>query len=1557
VHVTQRTLDHLRGEYQVEPGQGHTRNQYLRENNITTFLIVPPENRRKPFLFNNLNVFNTAGGKRKPSFKVVSSLVVQLLHSIKFSMEVPFSNITQQPVEMQKTITTKKMKFADRFKIRRKRHGTSLPHQPSNRVNRFLSHAIEARSVDQEKANHVNAVTLSFRDSDKERQYQEDQDIGFPASLSCSLLLTLLMAGIQALVLPRTTILLLLFLTAFIWIAVILMLLLAVRLRCILWDLSRSFLLRLAITIFSIILIYTMAQVNVFTCQREAVSSCSMTSKVVDQPASHRLCLLPHYILISCMLSYLAVSIFLRLPIAIKSLLLGAMGVVYILLIELSHAPVFACWDQRSNALMPLHITAVIVAVVFVLAVAIHGRQVEWMARLDFLWQVQAREEKLDMEALQGSNRRILFNLLPAHVATHFLDNQFRSNMELYSQSYSRVGVVFASITNFHEFYTELDVNYQGVECIRLLNEIIADFDDLLGEERFRAIDKIKTIGSTYMAAVGLVPELRIAEDTEDGGVSANAALTQLAEFVFALREKLANLNEHSYNNFMLRVGMNVGPVVAGVIGARKPQYDIWGNTVNVASRMDSTGLPNHTQVTEEIFDILKHLPYEFQLRGDVKVKGKGNMTTYFLTGRRAASTMRMDDLVSQASLYSNQQPTSPLSKRLMLPRLDSQSPSGSSRMMPRLPALEEEQPLLPPRTSSRIMPAQTRPPVLPPRQEVRNIFYQDRSIPPRSSRSAPPTGPAPPPPVQILPLHPPLPAHVTQRRVVEAVVRTNQKLRTSHNNMPRHHSEESLQARAFYASKIHSSADEISSMNRSEDSSSDESFSRTDFSRTDAESPSPPSRPKNKAPWLYPSDIQIDPSSLESSPKLSQCPPFPNNIVNHLRLPTVGQSPSPAHHDEFRSEIESELDFDINEEAGAAGAGEKLCSRLELPPGVVGVESCRSAMSSAMESYIGDSCGSFEFVPKESHRRLAKKSTESPPRDIKREIEARAGELETSKLLTEPSVSDSGLELHHKKSEETVRVQSDTVDSARSGESRRSSGSDRRSSGGRSSGSEKRRHRKISTNSDKKIDGVLPGLPETNCDKDDQPRAVESEVLRNMARSIKPPPVDPLRGDLRSPKARPRVGRSKDSQGFGPTPSFEKEIQRIIAEQEVCKQSTSLDRSSEPVRGQESRPTPHESTSPPAPDKDSSPSTQDQESQESSPSKMKELQEKLAKLNSRYVVGSGCSGEKSEVGKVGLAALQDIAARQEATLEDKTPTNDQSLLRYDPISNKMSLGSLPSSPARSAQSRSLATGGKGRESDYEGKGKESEYENLGSETGDSDLEQKVGELNPAQARVGGAISRDSEQREIDEFEEEERRLLNEEEEKHFSTEECSPGLLFALPGRWTGGKREEDEMRRLVSAQRDLHTGGETSQSDWSEEEEEEVGGALDQLSMAANGGLTDAEGALSDVNSIYGCGDNIGDPEMDDTSLSSRASSRLMDSDQIYSADSLHGGMYDSEYDNYRGCMTSDCESEMFGDEGDGAEAEEAQDPFNLQKIRQLSQNITNKFGNRSDVENSEA
>ncbi|UYV66150.1 ADCY5 [Cordylochernes scorpioides] len=219
---------------------------------------------------------------------------------------------------------------------------------------------------------------------------------------------------------------------------------------------------------------------------------------------------------------------------------------------------------------------------------------------------------------------------------------------DLYHEQCDSVGIMFASIPNFSDFYMELEANNEGVECLRLLNEIIADFDEslryslhhadealqpetqgcqILGEPQFGCIEKIKTTGYTYMAASGLTSSTVDLVDFTH--------ITRLADFALRLKEQLEHVNQHSFNSFKIRIGLSLGPVVAGVIGAKKPQYDIWGNAVNVASRMDSTGELDKIQVTQEVYSVLSKYGYDLECRGIVKVKGKGDMLTYFLLGKK----------------------------------------------------------------------------------------------------------------------------------------------------------------------------------------------------------------------------------------------------------------------------------------------------------------------------------------------------------------------------------------------------------------------------------------------------------------------------------------------------------------------------------------------------------------------------------------------------------------------------------------------------------------------------------------------------------------------------------------------------------------------------------------------------------------------------------------------------------------------------------------------------------------------------------------------------------
>ncbi|KAG0726896.1 Adenylate cyclase type 6 [Chionoecetes opilio] len=319
-------------------------------------------------------------------------------------------------------------------------------------------------------------------------------------------------------------------------------------------------------------------------------------------------------VMVSCAVYQLMLSI-------IKLLLLSGICLAYSCMVLFTHATLFDNQDalilmsSGSGEVFVSRYVTVAVLMGFTLVFVIHARQTEATSRLDFLWKLQAHSEKEETEHLQAYNRKLISNILPEHVAIHFLSVD-RAADELYHEECESVCILFASIPNFSDFYVELESNNEGVECLRLLNEIIADFDELLEEERFRNIEKIKSTGATYMAAAGLTQATR---DLKTFG-----HVTAMADYALRLRDQLEYVNEHSFNNFKIRIGIAIGPVVAGVIGARKPQYDIWGNAVNVASRMDSTGELDKIQVTQDVYQILHKKGYPLTCRGTIKVQRQG---------------------------------------------------------------------------------------------------------------------------------------------------------------------------------------------------------------------------------------------------------------------------------------------------------------------------------------------------------------------------------------------------------------------------------------------------------------------------------------------------------------------------------------------------------------------------------------------------------------------------------------------------------------------------------------------------------------------------------------------------------------------------------------------------------------------------------------------------------------------------------------------------------------------------------------------------------------------
>jgi class 3 adenylate cyclase len=218
-------------------------------------------------------------------------------------------------------------------------------------------------------------------------------------------------------------------------------------------------------------------------------------------------------------------------------------------------------------------------------------------------------EKALDKEL--GRSDALLLNILPEQIAHRLRKSEGRVTI---ADRYSSVTVLFADIAGF----TPFSAKNPPEKIVEILNEIFSMFDILC---EMYGLEKIKTIGDSYMLAGGLP-------------VECGDHCERTADMALDMIESMERLRADNGIPLCIRIGMSEGPVVAGVIGTKKFTYDLWGDTVNTASRMESHGEIGKVHCSESVYAALKD-KYQFKKRGEIEVKGKGKVQTYFLEGRK----------------------------------------------------------------------------------------------------------------------------------------------------------------------------------------------------------------------------------------------------------------------------------------------------------------------------------------------------------------------------------------------------------------------------------------------------------------------------------------------------------------------------------------------------------------------------------------------------------------------------------------------------------------------------------------------------------------------------------------------------------------------------------------------------------------------------------------------------------------------------------------------------------------------------------------------------------
>ncbi|XP_004083890.1 adenylate cyclase type 3 [Oryzias latipes] len=617
VHISQSTKDSLHGEFEVEPGSGGERCEYLLEKGIETYLVLVPKQTEQ-------------GLKRETLDNVGSRNSNQLINT----------KATQGNTSSLQLVPTASKQERNKM----------IEEQAINR--RLQQELLDRESQQIMKDHKINPVSLCFVDKKLEEHYSSEKEKRSGAAFSCCIIVLFFITAMEVFIDP-------LLVVNYVTLAIGEVLLLTLTLCSLAAIFPRMFSKRLVsfsmwidrtrwarnTWAMAAIFVLTMAVIaDMLSCVPSSLRVFNSTMGPVLESLGDNGCAEnPKYYSFMAVMSLIATAMLVQVSHIIKlglmMLVVTAAGAVNIY----SWKDIFDLYDyiqfaSYGTSMVPSKYLMTVMIIVMMISFYFFARHLEHQSRKLFLWKIGVHDQKEKVLEIRRWNEALVTNMLPEHVAKHFLGTKKRDE-ELYSQSYDETGVMFASIPNFSDFYTEEGINNGGIECLRILNEIISDFDSLLDRDEFQCITKIKTIGSTYMAASGLTPGSNT--NGYSNCKSENRSLTErwqhladLADFALAMKVTLDNLNKQSFNNFMLRIGMNKGAVLAGVIGARKPHYDIWGNTVNVASRMESTGVMGNIQVVEDCFDILKEYGFRFIRRGPIFVKGKGELLTFFMKGK-----------------------------------------------------------------------------------------------------------------------------------------------------------------------------------------------------------------------------------------------------------------------------------------------------------------------------------------------------------------------------------------------------------------------------------------------------------------------------------------------------------------------------------------------------------------------------------------------------------------------------------------------------------------------------------------------------------------------------------------------------------------------------------------------------------------------------------------------------------------------------------------------------------------------------------------------------------